>query len=141
MKSGKYKYFAGGLIGGMSGQMLKMVLKTPQVKSQIAKRLSKMKEYYKGSKKYEPKFEKAIKNLDTKRVKVGAVSDALTGFNKRVKNAASALFVKGHMKNAPERKAVAISMKTLKRLKEFESELSKKGKALIEKKLNKIKTN
>jgi len=141
MKSGKYKYFAGGLIGGLSGQMLKMVMKTPQVKSQIAKRLSKMDDYYKTSRKYDPNLVKALKNLDTKRIKVGAASDALTGFNKRVKNAASALFVKGHMKNAPERKAVAISMKTLKRLKEFESDLSKKGKALIEKKLKNIKTN
>ena len=37
MKSGKYKYFAGGLIAGKSGELLKFILKSPGVKKNFKK--------------------------------------------------------------------------------------------------------
>jgi len=146
MKSGKYKYFAGGLIAGKSGELLKFILKTPGVKKNFKKIDDIVKEKYiniSGSLgKIAPK---GLQKLDKQRGKATLIMKKIKEVNANLMNettkAKVKVFGKGAQKGTAERMFIARSANLYRNLNRYKKSLNEKGSALLERYKNKYKNN
>jgi len=138
MKSGKYKYFAGGLIMGPAGAFLKQIMKSPRLKETIKKNVTKVKQNYKSVNL--PTVSKKLKNYSEKlEIKKNKMIDIS---NEIFKTQRKKLYpLSDDVKGSNARNNLARSMKAYRRLGDYEKSLNEKFKALVQKNLFKMKEN
>ena len=143
MKSGKYRYFAGGFIKGLGSMAMRAALRSPQLKKEISEGVKGAKNAYKDWSKVNTKFGKALFSLDVKRGKSKAIKDSLKGFSERVVKDVGQrnIFGPRAKRRTIERKALARAISSIKNLYKYEKQLSKKASAIMNKQLKKIKEN
>jgi len=145
MKSGKYRYFAGGLIRGKSGELLKILMGAPATKKSIKIMNDFTKQKYSKESILRGKQPPAgLMKLDLQRNKANLLQDTSKRWVERfVKEAKGKvkIFGKTAPKGTIERIAVARAAKAHRNLNLYKKSLDEKGAAILERYFKKKKNN